>query len=91
MLYFNTKYFGLRVGSAHRLLSFALFELCGGDQTDPETAGPETVLCHLPASVFGEPATDDVSMTTTTVRLDANPEYPERCPVRLFEAYCMQW
>ncbi|CAH8589597.1 unnamed protein product [Heterobilharzia americana] len=39
-------------------------------------------LCHLPGHMFGEP--DD---SVTTLRLDANPHHPQRCPVLLYKAY----
>ncbi|TPP66057.1 Zinc finger MYM-type protein 3 [Fasciola gigantica] len=76
MLYFNTKHFGLRLGAAHRQLTLANFHLT--DEESPDTA----ILCHLPDSVFG-----GVADGTTSLRVEMNLDYPERCPVRLFKAY----
>ncbi|CAH8542291.1 unnamed protein product [Schistosoma turkestanicum] len=71
MLYYNTKHIGLRLGTVHRQLAFSQFQIS-------ETA----VLCHLPGHVFGE--SDD---SVTTLSLDANPQHPQRCPVKLYKAY----
>nr|CAX69524.1 MYM-type zinc finger protein 2 [Schistosoma japonicum] len=71
MLYYNTKHIGLRLGTVHRQLAFSQFQIS-------ETA----VLCHLPGHMFGEP--DD---SITTLSLDANPQHPQRCPVKLYKAY----
>ncbi|CAH8613463.1 unnamed protein product [Schistosoma bovis] len=71
MLYYNTKHIGLRLGTVHRQLSFSQFQIS-------ETA----VLCHLPGNMFGE--SDD---SITTLSLDANPQNPQRCPVKLYKAY----
>ncbi|VDP79727.1 unnamed protein product [Echinostoma caproni] len=76
MLYFNTKHFGLRLGAAHRQLTLAHFQLT--DEESPNTA----ILCHLPDAVFGGAADG-----TTTLRVEMNIDFPERCPVGLFKAY----
>ncbi|CAH8863901.1 unnamed protein product [Trichobilharzia szidati] len=71
MLYYNTKHIGLRLGTIHRQLAFSQFQI-----------SESAILCHLPGHMLGEP--DD---TVTTLRLDANPQHPQRCPVRLYKAY----
>ncbi|CAL8082751.1 unnamed protein product [Calicophoron daubneyi] len=77
MLYFNTKHFGLRLGSAHRQLSFSQFRI--SEEPDESNAA---ILCHLPGTIFGGSAGE-----TTTLRLSMNYDYPERCPVHLFKTY----
>lgn len=76
VLYFNTKHFGLRLGTSHRQLAFAHFQFVD------EHTSHEAILCHLPSAIFGD---DDPS--STTLRLDTNENYPDRCPVQLFRSY----
>ncbi|KAF8572193.1 hypothetical protein P879_00786 [Paragonimus westermani] len=76
MLYFNTKHFGLRLGTIHRQLAFSQFQMI-----NEHNAGT-AILCHLPGTVFGS---DEEALST--LRLDMNEDYSERCPVRLFKTY----
>ncbi|KAF5394541.1 Zinc finger MYM-type protein 3 [Paragonimus heterotremus] len=76
MLYFNTKHFGLRLGTIHRQLAFSQFQMI-----NEHNAGT-AILCHLPGTVFGS---DEEA--SSTLRLDMNEDYSERCPVRLFKTY----
>ncbi|KAF7258742.1 hypothetical protein EG68_05996, partial [Paragonimus skrjabini miyazakii] len=76
MLYFNTKHFGLRLGTIHRQLAFSQFQMI-----NEHNAGT-AILCHLPGTIFGS---DEEA--SSTLRLDMNEDYSERCPVRLFKTY----
>ncbi|KAF6779422.1 hypothetical protein AHF37_00918 [Paragonimus kellicotti] len=80
MLYFNTKHFGLRLGTIHRQLAFSQFQMI-----NEHNAGT-AILCHLPGTVFGS---DEEA--SSTLRLDMNEDYSERCPVRLFKTYFSRW